>query len=54
MVNYQILPATLPEPSFKDRASSAGVTEAVSLLDLDISCGWGVYKGFGAAVLDPG
>ena len=42
----------MPEPSFKDRASIAGVTEAVSLSDLDISWGWDVYKGFGAAVLD--
>ena len=30
------LPATLPEPSFKVRVSSAGVTGAVSYLDLDI------------------
>jgi hypothetical protein len=29
------LPATLPEPSFKVRVSSAGVTEAVSQSDLD-------------------
>ena len=32
----KILPATLPEPSFKVRVSSAGVTEAICQSDLDI------------------
>ena len=35
------LPATLPEPSFKVRVWSAGVTGAVSALDLDIDQGVG-------------
>ena len=30
------LPATLPEPSFKDGVSSAGVTRAISTSDLDV------------------
>ena len=47
LANHQIwstiktLPATLPEPSFKDGISSAGVTEAVSQSDLDIGQGVG-------------
>ena len=35
------LPATLPEPRFKDGISSAGVTGAVSASDLDVCWGGG-------------
>jgi hypothetical protein len=39
------LPATLPEPRFKDGISSAGVTEAVCQSDLDIVLGVGADTG---------
>ena len=47
------LPATLPEPSFKDEVSSVGVTEAVCQSDLD-TCQWvGVDIGCGCCALGP-
>ena len=49
------LPATLPEPSFKDGVSSAGVTGAVSVVDLDFrSGGGGGYWGLGCCAFDLG
>ena len=39
------LPATLPEPSFKDGVSSAGVAGAVSQSDIDICQGLGADNG---------
>ena len=45
------LPATLPEPSFKDEVSSAGVTEAVCQSDLDIGQGV-VYGDWEGSIID--
>ena len=47
------LPATLPEPSFKDGLSSAGVTGAVHHSDLD-TCQWvGADNRRGCCALGP-
>ena len=49
------LPATLPEPSFKVRVLSAGVTGAVSLSDLDFVEGGGPQgAGGGSWIADLG
>ena len=48
------LPATLPEPSFKDGVFSAGVTGAVSQSDLDVCYGVGVDIGCGCCAPDLG
>ena len=49
------LPATLPEPSFKVRVSSAGVTGAVSQSDLDFVEGVGQQGvGDGPGIADLG
>ena len=48
------LPATLPEPSFKDGVSNAGVTGAVCHSDLDIGQGVGRITGLGSCGPDLG
>ena len=44
----------LPEPSFKNGVSSAGVTEAVCQSDLDIGQGVGRIHGVGSCASDLG
>ena len=48
------LPATLPEPGFKDGVSRAGVTGAVSTSDLDVCYGVGRIQRVGSCAFDLG